>query len=192
MILLFYNCHSVVPNLSWSLFTLIFAVFDCSEKFQFIISSLALIFILTCCINMKLNITLTLNYIQRSDYWWASINAILYHYSDTIFAIRRFNNAKDGNAFLFLPDCNMCVSHIRYLFIFSEVRSMTSVTITPWPTKQSSNFAAIQLKRTNTIENYTLYNDEYEYPLVSFLCHNLFVELESHFIRSVAMFCMPV
>jgi len=45
--------------------------------------------------------------------------AIQYRYSD---AIRRFNSAKDGEAFLFLPDCNACVSHIRYLFICSEAR----------------------------------------------------------------------
>jgi len=30
--------------------------------------------------------------------------------------ILRFNDAKDGDAFLFLPDCKVCVSHIRYCF----------------------------------------------------------------------------
>jgi len=36
---------------------------------------------------------------------------LLYQYSDTVFAIRRFNNTKDGEAFLFPADCNVCVSH---------------------------------------------------------------------------------
>jgi len=59
-------------------------------------------------------ITLTLNYVQRIDKC-----LVMLYYSDTKFAIRRFNDAKDGEAFLFLPDCKVCVSHIRYLFICS-------------------------------------------------------------------------
>jgi len=62
-----------------------------------------------------MNITLTLNYVQRIEMLY-----ILYRYSNTVFAIRRFNDAKDGDAFLFQPDCKVCASHIRYLFICSD------------------------------------------------------------------------
>jgi len=41
-----------------------------------------------------------------------------------MFAIRRFNDAKDGDAFPFPPDCNTRVA--RYLFICSEARRMIS------------------------------------------------------------------
>jgi len=65
-----------------------------------------------------MNITLALNYIQR-------INrrlAILYYISIQIgvFAIRRFNNAKDGEAFRIMPDCNACMLVIHLLLIYLE------------------------------------------------------------------------
>jgi len=53
---------------------------------------------------------------------------MLYQYSDTVFAIKQLNTAKDGEAFLFISysyrivSCNMCVSHIRYLFICSAAK----------------------------------------------------------------------
>jgi len=45
---------------------------------------------------------------------------MLYQYSDTVFAITRFHDARAGDASLFLPERNACVSHIRYLFICSQ------------------------------------------------------------------------
>jgi len=74
-----------------------------------------------------MNITLTLNYILRIDRRLAiQYNTIQYQYSDTVFAIKWFNNEKDGEAFLFLSDFNACMSHIHYLFICSEARRMAS------------------------------------------------------------------
>jgi len=41
---------------------------------------------------------------------------ILYQYSDTVFAVRRFNDAKDGDALLFIQDYN---ARVTYLFAAS-------------------------------------------------------------------------
>jgi len=55
------------------------------------------------------------------------------------------NDAKDGEAFLFVPDCKVCVSHTRDLFICSEageyVTLLTHYVIT----------MTTQLKQTITI-----------------------------------------
>jgi len=50
----------------------------------------------------------------------------------------------------------------------------------------------LQLKQTLKIEKLYTYNDEYKYPLDSFLCQNLFAELLTHLIGSVAMFCIKL
>jgi len=48
------------------------------------------------------------------------------------------------------------------------------------------------IKTTIKIEKLYTYNDGYTYALDSFLCHNLFAELLTHLIRSIAMFYMPM
>jgi len=69
----------------------------------------------------------------------------------------------------------------------------------PWPTTQFSNFAAMQLKLTITIGKLYTYNDEYKYLLDSFLCLNLFAELNTFntlcyvvLNAGVGRYCSPV
>jgi len=74
-----------------------------------------------------------------------------------VFAIRLFNDAKDGDAFLFpLLDCNARVSHSRYLFVCSEARWMTlrcwhikSVTMAPRPNNAMQQFCCCTIKMNN-------------------------------------------
>jgi len=74
-----------------------------------------------------LNIKLTLNYIQRIDKHLYS-NGKLYQYSDTMFATRRFNFAKDGEAFLFLPDVweRACASHVTHSLLTNLQRGQAN------------------------------------------------------------------
>jgi len=57
------------------------------------------------------NITLTFNYVQQIE----KRLVMLYYISIQIPCLPSddSNDAKDGDAFLFLPDCKVCVSHIR-------------------------------------------------------------------------------
>jgi len=139
-----------------------------------------------------MNITLTLNYIQRIDkhlsmlYYFISVfrYRIQISYDSITLKIEKLS-------YSCLIVTRACYKFVTYLFAARPGEwHHTADSLRQLPRR--CNFAAIQLKHTIKIEKLYTYNDEYKYPLDSFfLCHNLFAELKTHLIRSVAMFRMP-
>jgi len=106
-------------------------------------------------------ITLTLNYIQRIE---KRLVMLYYKYSDTVFAIGRFNDAKDKDAFL-RYSCQIVTSayhtFVTYLFAARQAQANDVTLVT-------------QLKLTITIGKLHL---RWWIGQFSLLYHNLFTEL---------------